>query len=551
MELDVLLINPPGGHYAERWKRRAAMPPLGLAYLAAAARRAGFAARILDAAVSGGSAKEMEEAIRKAAPRTIGVTCSTENRFAAAETVRAARRVAPGAWIVMGGPHASADARGTLENIPELDAVIRGEGEVPLAAALDFLHRGGCWEDVPSLTWRCGGTIVANPGRTAGVYTAPLDELPPPARDLLPMDKYRFFLDVPGRGRLRAAHVMTSRGCPWRCRFCIAPVLFGHRPRAASPERVVAEVAELRDRFGAGAVWFFDDTFTFDPDRVARICELMLSSGLDMPWFCEIRAGSCGERLLRLMRRAGCFSVGIGIESGDDRVLERTGKGISAAEAEATVRLCDRLGIRAVAFFILGHPGETMDEAERTLALAERLPASCERCLSLMRIYPGTEIERLALAEGALPADFSWWEEGVAREAGLAACHGLVPIYTGNLSWEEVGRLLARWSRTNGAGFWRRAWRAILSVRSLHEAGRLARMAAGCLGCRPLKSGRSGGEPDASAGKRGRSAYKPPVYDWDPGGAGGGSVASGRASGAADSGSGISVRGAGASGEVP
>ncbi len=257
--------------------------------------------------------------------------------------------------------------------------------------------------------------------------------------------------------------------------------MFGRRVRAASPERVLAEVEELRGRFGAEAVWFFDDTFTFDPDRAAGICELMLSRGANIPWFCEIRAGSCGENLLRLMRRAGCFSVGIGIESGDDGVLDRVGKGISAAEAEETVRICDKLGIRAVAFFILGHPGETVEEAELTLALAERLPVSCERCLSLMRIYPGTGIESLAREEGILPADFSWWDEHAARHLGLAAGHGLVPIYIGNLSWEDVGALLAKWSKATGASFWRRAWKAALSVRSLSEAGRLARMGAGCL----------------------------------------------------------------------
>jgi hypothetical protein len=179
------------------------------------------------------------------------------------------------------------------------------------------------------------------------------------------------------------------------------------------------------------------------------------------------------------MRRAGCFCVGLGIESGDDRVLARTGKGITAAEAEETIRWCDELGIRTIAFFILGHPGETRAEAERTLALAERLPPSCERCLSLMRVYPGTEIEKLAREEGVLPRDFSWSDERAARKLGLEAGQGLVPLYLGQLTWEDAGELLRRWAGMNRASLWGRAWRAARSVRSASEAKRLLQMARG------------------------------------------------------------------------
>src|SRR5512135_1693499 len=165
--LDLLLVNPPGGHYAERWERGAAMPPLGLAYLAAAARAADFSVRILDARAERLSPRRIRTLVREARPRAVGVTCATEARFSAFDAVCAARAGAPGAWIAMGGPHPSAADRETLEGLPELDAVVRGEGEAPLVAALAVLRAGGDWRSVPALTWRGGqGGLVVNPPAT-------------------------------------------------------------------------------------------------------------------------------------------------------------------------------------------------------------------------------------------------------------------------------------------------------------------------------------------------------------------------------------------------
>ena len=162
--LDLLLIVPPGGHYAERWSGPVSMPPLGLAYLASTARAAGCSVRIVDGRAQKVSNRALARRIGECKPRMIGVTAVTETRFAAAETVRAARASAPDAFIVLGGPHPSAAAEDTLKHLPEADAVVRGEGERPLLKLIDAVLGNEGLERVPSLTWRTGpgGELVAN-----------------------------------------------------------------------------------------------------------------------------------------------------------------------------------------------------------------------------------------------------------------------------------------------------------------------------------------------------------------------------------------------------
>jgi hypothetical protein len=236
---------------------------------------------------------------------------------------------------------------------------------------------------------------------------------------------------------------------------------------------------QLRDHYGVRAIWFFDDLFAFRKNRVRGFCERLLERKVGLPWFCEVRVDTIDDGLLRLMRAAGCFKVGFGVESGDEEVLARSGKGITLEQARRAVKWCDESGMLSHVFFILGHPGETRAQAERTLDFIEALPDSCEPSLSLMRIYPGTRIERRAREEGVLPAGFSWSQERVSRDLGLSPAQGNVPLHLGELSWSDVGALLARWSRKRGQPQWRRAWRVIRSVRSVHDARRVVSLARG------------------------------------------------------------------------
>ncbi len=485
--LDLLLIVPPGGHYAERWSGPVSMPPLGLAYLAGTARKAGCSVRIVDGRAQKVSNKELARLITDTKPRIIGVTAVTETRFAAAETARAAREAAPDAFIVLGGPHPSAADKDTLKHLPEADAVVRGEGERPLLKLIDAVlgKTSANLESVPSLTWRkrsLGDSnetveIVVNPATTYDGRI--MDEIPSPAWDLLPWEAYNFTLDVPGRGTLKAANMMTSRGCPWNCPFCMTPALSGTRIRVTSESRVIQEMRELRDHFGTQAIWFFDDTFSFQRKRVKDFCREVQEHRVKMPWFCEIRVDSVDRALLELMRDAGCYKVGFGIESGNDEILEKTEKGITVQQAENVVRWCDELGIQSHAFFILGHPGETLPQALKTIEFIERLPESCEPSLSLMRVYPGTGIEKRALEEGVLPKDFSWSTEALSHDLGLSAAQGNVPLYRGRLSWPDIGHLLARWSKARKQPPWKRAMRVLKSIRTMQDVRKVYSLAKG------------------------------------------------------------------------
>ena len=469
--MKVLLINPPAGYIAARWEE-STLPSLGLGYLAAYLEKNGIECEILDAQVMRLKISNIQGYLRESRPDIVGVTFTTENRFIGFDTIKAARAELPDAITIAGGPHVSAAADDTLRHLPELDLIIRGEGEESLLQLVRQVESGSTWEDIPGASYRREKEIINNP---PGDFIHDLDSLPFPARHLMPMYKYQYSVDVPGEGKLRALNLMASRGCPFDCSFCASPQMWGRRYRARSPEDVLAEVDELVNKYAAKALWIFDDTFTIQRQRTTAICEGLAEQFPGIKWTCEIRVDTVDRELLADMQKAGCYCVAFGVESGSQRIIDESiGKRIKVEQVHKVVSWCRELKLQYNPFMILSHPDETEEDARKTMRLIhEWKDDGAQVSLAIMHIYPGTRIDTIAREKGILPSDFSWAsKEDAHRVPMLPAAQGDVPIFLDKLSWEFLSGCLFEWAHTQHYSVLKRVPKALMGIRSFSDIKR-------------------------------------------------------------------------------
>lgn len=343
------------------------VPPLGLAYVAAVLEENGYDVRIFDCSV-GLSLNRLMEYLIEYRPHVVGITSTTPAFPDARKTAESVRRALPGATIVLGGAHVSALPAALSYDC--FDVGVIAEGELTMLEVVRSIEEDGLSDmsGIAGLAFRRDGEVVLTEPRE---YVADLDTIPLPARHLLP--PLSAYSPTPASYRkLPLAVLMTSRGCPYKCTFCDRKV-FGNLTRGHSPDRVVAEVEEALGRYGAREIRFFDDTFTFDKDRVIEICEQFLRKDLRFSWTCLTRVGAVTKELLKTMKEAGCWQVLYGLESGDQRMLNALKKGHTVEQNEQAVRWAQEVGLGVRGDFIVGTPGETLESLERTLQFAKRL----------------------------------------------------------------------------------------------------------------------------------------------------------------------------------
>ena len=445
--IKVQLYVPPGGYFAERWTKGSSMPPLGLLSIGAVLEKEGIPVEIVPTDIHQMDWGDIRRKIERDKPDIIGVTITTENRFQSFKLVRLAKKAYPGALTVLGGPHASMAAEDCLEHIPEIDVVVRGEGELTM---LEICRLWGKTKDlcgladVQGISMRADGAIRSNPSRPP---ILDLDSLPSPAFHLVPFEKYNFQFEVPGRGLLPAVNVMTSRGCPFNCSFCATPINWGRHVRIRSPENVVREIERLKQRYGIKVVFFFDDTFNANPKRAEEISDLIIARKLDIFFKCDVRIDIMSKPLLEKMKRAGLFHLSFGIEAGSERVRnEVVNKKIQIEDFHNLVRWCRELDIIPNVFFIFSHPTETWQEAQETIRIIEQYKDGIEGSIAILHIYPGTPLEKLARETGFLPKNFSWTKRYFSKIITLPMAQGDVPLYLDELTWSQISQLILRWS---------------------------------------------------------------------------------------------------------
>jgi len=493
--MKVQLFVPPGGYFAERWSKGSTMPPLGLLYIGAVLEKEGIEVEIVPADVLKMSWRDIEGKIRRDQPDVVGVTSTTENRFQSFELVRLAKKAHPSVLAVMGGPHASMAAEDAVTHIPELDVVVRGEGEETTLDLCRALERGKGENGVghiAGITHRVNGRVVSNRPRSP-IFN--LDGLPFPAFHLVPFEKYNFRIDVPGEGPLPAVNIMTSRGCPFNCNFCATPINWGRAVRTRSPLNVIQEIEARIERYGSRVIHFYDDTFNLSVKRMEDISNLILERKLPVFWQCEIRIDLMTKPLLAKMREAGLFYVSFGVEAGSERVRSSiVNKQVKLKDFHNIVAWCKELGIVPNGFFIFSHPTETWEEAQETIRLIEQYKDEVEASVAILHVYPGTPLEGTAKEIGLLPADFSWTKRPSSKIITLPTAQGDVPLFLDKLTWAQISELLFRWSFSGRRiPILRKIPRTVSNIRSWADIRRYAVMAVVFLKLRLKKLAKKGG----------------------------------------------------------
>jgi radical SAM superfamily enzyme YgiQ (UPF0313 family) len=379
LDMKVLLINPP---YEESVYLHA---PLGLCYVASVLERDGHEVQILDFPAEKVTMSEYRRLLKRWKPDIVGITSMTPHIKSASEIAKTTRKVLPKIKIILGGPHVTILPRRTMNEIPEIDIGILGEGEYTIA---EITKRMEAKSDISSMK----GTIVRkgkslkNNGPSARIEN--LDELPFPARHLL-KGKYHKSL-----GKSPYATMMTSRGCPYSCLFC-AKEIFGRSYRARSVENVMDEIRLLKEKQGINELIFFDDSFTLKKDRVIELCNSLIKDDLGIQWKCETRANLVDGTLLNIMKAAGCYLVAYGIESGVQKNLDFLNKGTTLGQIRKAISATKEAGILAQGYFIFGIPGEMKDDMKKTSEFALSLDLDFTQ-FSLLIPFPGTELYNYA-----------------------------------------------------------------------------------------------------------------------------------------------------------
>jgi anaerobic magnesium-protoporphyrin IX monomethyl ester cyclase len=377
------------------WGMAGKLPPLGLAYVAAALEKNGFQVEIFDNYLLERPIGEVKAKIEKSSPEIVGITCSSLTYARCIEAAQAVKKACPSCKVIVGGPHPSYMPQTMLQH-EAIDYVVIGEGEqtmVKLATCIVEGETDRVIAKIPGVACRLEGETV----KSTPEFIEDLDSLPFPARHLLPMERYDRELSYLSVKPVDTMSII--RGCPYECAYCETRELWGSTCRAFSPKRVLDEMKHLVEHYGSKGIYFVGDNFTINKKRTADLCYLIRNNKLDLKWTCETRADLISKDLLVDMKSAGCQTIFFGLESGSLPIQQKLGKNIDLQEVEHTFRLCRQIGIRTATSFMLGIPGETVNDMKATFKFAKKLGADwCQ--FNIYVACPGSKLYDEVISQG-------------------------------------------------------------------------------------------------------------------------------------------------------
>lgn len=413
----ILLVNPPYPF------EETPSPPFGLMSLAAWLIECGYTVRIEDYVVTPFSAERARAVCEDFKPDVIGATAVTMNVKKALSILDCFAALAPAVPRLMGGPHVTFDAENILRDHPYVDYIVRGEGEMTTRELLEVLNTDGDLSAVKGISYRNGGTIIHAETRP---FIEDINILPFPARHLIQIGKYR-------AAGLQIS-MITSRGCPHECVFCVGHRMVGRRVRYFNVSRVVDEFAMLAT-MGFKQINIVDDLFTSHKRRCMEICDEIIRRGIKHPWTAFARVDTVSRELLDALKRAGCTTLCFGIESGNQGILDRVKKKTNLAMCRAAIDLCREAGIEPMASYILGLPGETAETIRETMDFSKSLCASYG--FHILAPFPGTEVRENSAAFGISILTSDWDR----YDANQSVCESI------HVSGDEVNRIVADFNK--------------------------------------------------------------------------------------------------------
>jgi len=430
--MKILLINPPaentlkGNNPPIIDEERGFNPPLGLLYLASYLENfTSHQVEVLDTQVEEMSYGEIASRIREKMPDVIGITAMTFTLIDVLKTAKVAKSISRDIKVVLGGPHVYIYPEETI-SLQEVDALVLGEGEITFAELVDNIDDIERLKKIKGLVFKSNGQIYHTGLRELMMN---LDNLPHPARHLVPYKKYSSLIAK----RQPITTMITSRGCPYNCSFCARPHL-GKRFRARTAKNVVQEMEECV-KLGINEFLIYDDTFSIDRQRVLDICDEIMTKKLDIGWDVRMRVDTVDEEMLKKLKQAHCERIHYGVEAGTEKILKVLKKGIHLDQVKEAFQLTKKIGISTLAYFMIGSPTETKEDILQTIELAKRLNPDFVH-ITITTPFPATAIYKKGLEDGVIKRDF--W-----REFALAPTENFQPQYfEENLTSSELLELI-------------------------------------------------------------------------------------------------------------
>lgn len=361
--------------------------PLGLGYISAFVKQYGYRVSFWDLNVQDIIFEDIVNYLYNEKFDFVGISFMTPQFYAAKEIADIIKETIPEIPIILGGAHPSVMPKETLDEIPNADFVVFGEGEQTMLELLDCITKGqGSFTKIKGLAWRHQDRIVCNEPRSP--YKN-LDSLPYPDRGLIDQSLYRHqsFLSY----YKRVQTIYTSRGCPGRCVYCASGFKLRTKVRMRSVDNIMDEISFLKERYDIDYLLIKDDNFTLNKKRIREFCTAIKKGYPNLLWHCMCRVDTVNYEILAMMQDAGLNDVFFGIESGNDQILKKAGKGVTTREVRKAVEATDKLGIKSYGAFILGLPGDSPETIRQTIDFACSLPLTLAG-FSILIPYPGTKV---------------------------------------------------------------------------------------------------------------------------------------------------------------
>jgi radical SAM superfamily enzyme YgiQ (UPF0313 family) len=442
-------------------KNAAILPSLGLAYLAALLRDKGYVVSLIDANVLGLSKEQIIEKLKEFGPEYVlynGITDNLQDTLAWIKEIRKEYNKP----VIIGGPHMEIYPKETLTH-ECLDYGVVGDGWETLPELLTALEYKKDLTTVKGIVYRKNGKVFLTEERSK---TVNLEDVPFPARDLLPNEKY----DMIASKSRPLTIMVTALGCPFRCTYCCTDTNL----RARSAEHIVAEVEECINKYGIKEIEFYDETFTLNRKRMNRFLDLVEEKGLKFNFSIRTRVDCVDEELMHRMAKNGCIRVNFGIESGDEKVLKATNRNMTIDTIRKSVKVANGAGMITFGFFMIGLPQDTKESIEKTLKLMLELDLDFIQ-LNKFTLLPKTQMYEEYKKETG--KDF--WQD---YTLGKITIDDFKRDYV-KVTEEELNEYLDKGYKD----FYFRPkyiWQKLLAVKSFSEFKRLATSALSLLGSR-------------------------------------------------------------------